>query len=49
LPEDFPVEAVFVVTREEADRLLAHIASEGLNLFYLRVPVEFGHTDSSPQ
>jgi hypothetical protein len=28
----------------EADRFLAHIAAEGLDLFYLRVPVEAGFT-----
>lgn len=42
LAGDLPVEVGFVVTREEADRFLAHIAAEGLNLFYLRVPVEYG-------
>jgi PII-like signaling protein len=45
LAGDLPVEVGFVVTQEEADRFLAHIANEGLDLFYLRVPVEFGHTD----
>jgi len=47
LAGDLPVEVGFVVTQEEADRFLAHLASQGLNLFYLRVPVEAGFTNSS--
>ena len=34
----------FVITPDEADRFLAHIAAAGLNLFYLRVPVAYGFT-----
>ena len=45
LAGDLPVEVGFVVTREEADRFLAHIATQGLNLFYLRVPVDFDFTN----
>lgn len=45
LAGDLPVEVGFVATQDEADRFLAHIVAEGLNLFYLRVPVEFGFTD----
>lgn len=45
LAGDLPVEVGFVVTREEADRFLAHVGKEGLNLFYLRVPVETGFTN----
>jgi len=45
LAGDLPVEVGFVVTRDEADRFLAHIAEQGLNLFYLRVPVVFGLTN----
>jgi uncharacterized protein len=45
LAGDVPVEVSFVLTRDEADRFLAHVAAEGLNLFYLRVPVDFGFTD----
>lgn len=32
----------FVVTREEADRLLAHVHSEKLPMFYAIFPIEFG-------
>jgi PII-like signaling protein len=45
LAGDLPVEVSFVLSNEEADRFLAHVAGQGLNLFYLRVPVEFGFTD----
>lgn len=45
LAGDLPVEVSFVVTQDEADRFLAHVATQGLNLFYLRVPVDFGFTD----
>jgi PII-like signaling protein len=45
LAGDLPVEVGFVVTQEEADRFLAHVAAAGLSLFYLRVPVEYGFTD----
>ena len=45
LAGDLPVEVGFVVTHDEADRFLAHLATQGLSLFYLRVPVDFGFTD----
>ncbi len=45
LAGDLPVEVGFVVTPDEADRFLAHLAQEKLNLFYLRVPVEAGFTN----
>jgi PII-like signaling protein len=44
LAGELPVEVGFVTSRDEADRFLAHIAAEGLDLFYLRVPVEAGFT-----
>jgi PII-like signaling protein len=39
---DQPIEMVTIVTGEEADRLFAALKSEGLQLFYVKVPVEFG-------
>ena len=45
LAGDLPVEVGFVVTRDDADRFLAHIAAQGLNLFYIRVPVDFDFTN----
>ena len=45
LAGDLPVEVGFVVSSQEADRFIEHVARQGLNLFYLRVPVEAGFTD----
>lgn len=45
LAGDLPVEVGFVLTREEADRFINHVTAQGLNLFYLRVPVDYGFTD----
>jgi PII-like signaling protein len=45
LAGDLPVEVGFVVTDEQADRFLAHLAKEQLNLFYIRVPVDLGFTN----
>lgn len=39
---DQPIEVVTIVTSAEADRLLERVKSENLNLFYVKVPVEFG-------
>ncbi|MFD2113721.1 DUF190 domain-containing protein [Thiorhodococcus fuscus] len=46
LAGDTPIEVGFVLTDDEADRFVAHIGQQGLNLFYLRVPVEYGFTDA---
>jgi PII-like signaling protein len=48
LAGDLPVEVGFVVTQEEADAFLEHIRSQGLNLFYIRVPVEADYTGGAP-
>ncbi|QGU31713.1 DUF190 domain-containing protein [Thermochromatium tepidum] len=45
LAGDLPVEVGFVTSESEADRFLAHLAKEKLNLFYIRVPVESGFTN----
>lgn len=39
---DQPVEVVMVATTEEADRLFARLKTEGVHLFYVKSPVEFG-------
>ncbi len=44
LAGDLPLEVVFVVSEEEADRLIDRIKSENLSLFYVRMPVEYGLT-----
>lgn len=42
-----PVEVGFVVTEDEAQVLFELIAVEGLSLFYVKHPVEFGITPAS--
>jgi hypothetical protein len=32
----------FVVSREDADRMLARVRGEGLQMFYAILPAEFG-------
>ena len=44
LAGDLPVEVGFAVTDEEADRFLGIVAAQGVSLFWLRVPIEFGLT-----
>src|SRR5262245_5545671 len=39
---DQPLEVVMVVTAEEADRLFERLRSEGAQLFYSKIPAEFG-------
>ncbi len=42
LAGDLPVEVGFALSDGEADRLLQLLRAEGVSLFYVRVPVEFG-------
>ena len=39
------VEVEVAVSDEEADRLVARIRAEGVAIFYVRIPVEFGTVD----
>jgi len=39
---DQPLEVLVVVTQDEAVRLFARLQSEGVELFYVKTPVEFG-------
>jgi len=39
---DQPIEVTLIVSTEQADRLMARLAADKLNLFYVKVPVEFG-------
>jgi PII-like signaling protein len=48
LAGDVSVEVGFALTGEEADKLLAHLASEKLRMFYLRVPLEMGVVGDGP-
>lgn len=44
LVADLPVELVFVLTEDEAERLLALISQERLSLVYFKSKVEWGFT-----
>jgi len=39
---DQPVEVVTIVTSTEAERLFERLKAEKLDIFYVKVPVEFG-------
>jgi len=39
---DQPVSVLFALAPEESERLFARLATEGLDLFYVRSAVEFG-------
>ena len=42
LAADLTVEVEFVVSDEEAEKLLAHLREEQVSVFYARIPAEFG-------
>ncbi len=49
LAGDLMIEVVFAISDEEADRLLQVIRSEHIQVFYIRMPVEYGMVqDSQP-
>ncbi|SDX26600.1 PII-like signaling protein [Collimonas sp. OK242] len=39
---DQPVEVTMVVSEEESDRLFEFLLQEGVHMFYVKLPVEFG-------
>ena len=39
---DQPIEVVMAVSEEEAERLFSRLEMEGVHLFYVKTPVEFG-------
>jgi PII-like signaling protein len=45
LAGDLPVEIEFLVSTEHAERLLALLKTEGLRLFYVAIPAEYGITE----
>ena len=47
LAGDLPLEVVFVVSDEQADRLIELVRSEKIPLFYVRMPAEFGIVNGS--
>ncbi|HUP07414.1 MAG TPA: DUF190 domain-containing protein [Caldimonas sp.] len=42
LAGDLPVEVGFAVTADEGQRLLDRLAEEGLEAFYVKLPIEMG-------
>lgn len=48
LAGEVPVLVEFIVTAEEAEKLLALLDAEKLHLFYARLPTEYGEVGGSP-
>ena len=48
LAGDLPVEVGFALEEDQAVRLLAHLAAEKLELFYIKVPLEMGVVGGAP-
>ena len=44
---DQPIEVTMAVTEQEAERIFVHLKQEGINVFYVKTPVEFGLTGES--
>ena len=42
LAGDLPVQVDFAVSDDDAQRLIALLAQEGVDIFYVRMPIEFG-------
>jgi PII-like signaling protein len=45
---DQPLEVLMAVTAEEAERLFDRLKAEGVHLFYVKTPVEFGTLGDPP-
>jgi PII-like signaling protein len=45
---DQPIEVLVAVTTEEATRLFERLKAEGVHLFYVKTPVEFGVLGKEP-
>jgi len=41
---DQPLEVAMAVSAEEADRLFLRLREEGINIFYVKTPIEYGMT-----
>lgn len=42
LASNTPVETIFILSSEECDRLIEIIEKEKLNIFFVKIPVEYG-------
>ena len=49
LAGDLPIVVEFIVSEEQAQRLLDLVAGENAALFYLKLPAEFGRTATKKQ
>jgi PII-like signaling protein len=45
---DQPIAVTLAVSADEADRFFERLRQEQLDLFYVRIPIEFGMTGSRP-
>lgn len=41
---DQPLEVTMAVSETDADRLFARLKEEGINIFYVKAPIEYGTT-----
>ena len=44
---DRPIEITMAVNNEDADRLFSRLQEEGVQIFYIKTPIEFGLTGAS--
>lgn len=44
---DQPIEVTMVVNDQEVERMFAYLKQEGISVFYVKTPVEFGMTGES--
>jgi len=44
---DQPVEVTMAVNEQDAERIFAYLKQEGINVFYVKTPIEFGMTGES--
>lgn len=45
---DQPIEVVLAVSEDEAARLFERLRAEGVHLFYVKTPIEFGTLGEAP-
>jgi PII-like signaling protein len=46
---DQPLEVIMVLTQEECDRLFDRLNAEGVQVFFVKTPAEFGQLGAPPQ
>lgn len=39
---DQPIEVTMAMTEQDAERMFAHLKQEGINVFYVKTPIQFG-------